>query len=145
VTESMRLLLVEQDDALRHRVAWWLETAGFSVMTCRGPSAPEYECVGFKRGGCPLAHGTDLVVLDVWTAADSAVRGRGGLSLLRYYSGQGLPVVAIRQRDDPLDLRFDSAVASVEWPPDRRELIETVNVLLGEAGTPVARTIVLEG
>jgi hypothetical protein len=135
VTETTgRVLLVQQDRGMRNRVAWWLEAAGFAVTSCGGPSAPGYECVGFSEAGCPLAHDADVVVLDLWTAADSAFAGRGGLHLLRYYTELGLPVVAIRQRHDPLDLRFDSPVASVEWPPDRRELVETVSVLLGGPG-----------
>lgn len=128
-----RVLVVEQDPGLAERLAWWLDEAGFEVMICGGPTAPGFDCVGSSASGCPLAHGADLVVLDVWTAADAAVQGWGGLRLLQYYSASGLPVVAIRQRRDALDLRFDDVVVDVEWPPDRRDLVETVRATIGFA------------
>jgi DNA-binding response OmpR family regulator len=127
---ARRVLVVEQDRGLRDRVGKWLEDEGFDVMACSGPSTPEYACVAFRHGGCPLAHGADVVVLDVWTAADAVERGHGGLELLRYYTDRALPVIAVRQRRDPLEVEFDEAVADVEWPPDRDDVVETVRAVL---------------
>ncbi len=135
--ERPAVLVVEQDRLLRDRFTAWLERADYEVMACPGPSRPEFRCIGFDRAGCPLAHGADVVVLDVWTAADAAFKGRGGFHLLRYYGGLGIPIVALRQSNTSLDDIVDGVVAEIEWPPDARELCETVGVALQLGGRSV--------
>ena len=132
MSSGTQVLVVEHDASMRERMVAWLEMDGFQVMACPGPANPDYECIGFSRAGCPLARVADVVVLDTWTAADAAVKGRGGFHLLRYYGGIHRPVVAIQHRE-ALHPRWDAAAATLPWPPDRRELVETVAVLAKRA------------
>jgi hypothetical protein len=122
------VLVVEANGELRGRMTSWLESSGFAVMACPGPSAPEYGCVGLKRGECPLAKGADLVVLDDWTDADRASAGPAGRWLLRFYARLGLPVLRVSPGKCH-QVYGDEYLADVEWPPDRRELVETARSL----------------
>jgi hypothetical protein len=109
-------------------MASWLEDEGFVVMSCPGPSAPDYDCVGLRRGRCPLARGADLVVLDSWTDADRAYAEPGGRRLLHFYTRVGLPVLLVHPGRPP-EFYSDEFLADIDWPPDRRELLETVQSL----------------
>jgi hypothetical protein len=122
------VLVVEADAELRARMASWLEDAGFVVMSCPGPSAPDYDCVGVRRGECPLAKGADLVVLDVWTDADRAYAGPGGRRLFHFYTRLGVPVLVVHP-GRAAESYSDEFLADIDWPPDRRELLENAQSL----------------
>jgi DNA-binding response OmpR family regulator len=124
------VLLVERPSGLPDRIGGWLERAGFDVLTCPGPSGPDFDCVGSRTGQCPLVHGADVIVLDLWLDSDRAMRGIGGHSLLRHYGSTGIPVVALTHGPEPSPLVDQPGVAEVGWPPDARELVETVRALL---------------
>ena len=90
------VLLVDPDGDVRDRIAEWLEEEGHEVITCPGPGAPGYDCIGSRVGRCPLANAADVVVLDLWLASDTMLEGApaSGL-LLSFYRSHGLPVVGI--------------------------------------------------
>jgi CheY-like chemotaxis protein len=139
-TERGVVLVVEHDPELRDGIGAWLEAEGHEVMACPGPSAPDYGCVGERRGSCPLATAADAVVLDLWLAGDRELVGTGAMELLARYLTLGRPVVALaaRAEDDAVSRLFaDDPVAVVEWPPERHELCETVEaVLLDRSARP---------
>jgi hypothetical protein len=85
------------------------------AMSCPGPSAPTYDCVGLRRGMCPLAKVADLVVLDNWTDADRAEPGPRDRNLLAFYTRQGLPVLLVRPGACP-EFYGDEDAAGIDWP-----------------------------
>ena len=89
------VLVVETDDEERERLGRMLEGAGYHVMSCPGPSAPEYTCIGGLEGYCPLIERADVVVLDTWLASDEAGLGTSSDELLQLYTNSGRTVVAI--------------------------------------------------
>jgi len=127
------VLLVESDPELRDRVGGWFEEEGFEVMACSGPSRPDYTCVARRRGSCALAHAADVVVMDLWLGSDQAMIGTSSTQLLSYYLGSGKPVLAISARHDHgrlLKLFVQDELVLFDWPPERRELTETVRATL---------------
>lgn len=132
------VLLVEQDRELRERVGSWLEGAGFDVYVCPGPSAPTYTCIASEGRPCPLAKAADVVLLDLWLASESALMGTSASELLSYYMATGKPVVVVDHGHDELRPFRDEVAAVLEFPPERRDVIETVEVLL--AAPPASRT-----
>lgn len=131
MAQKMRsVLLVEQDPELRERVGRWLESAGLDVYVCPGPSAPTYTCVVAEGRPCPLAKVADLVLLDLWLASDSALMGTSASELLSYYLASGKPVVVVDHGHDELRPFRDELSAVLEFPLERRDVIETVQVLL---------------
>ena len=128
--ETATVLLVERSRDVRDRIGRWLEEAGYDVMNCSGPIGPEYRCVAERSGGCPLVRGADAVVLDLWLESDAVLEGTSGLDLLGYYLGSGRPVVAITHRDEPISVFCEENLATLPWPLDRRETVETVGALL---------------
>src|SRR5439155_11987579 len=57
-------VLVVADDQTRDRYGEWLETAGYLVSNCPGPSASEHACLGMRGLPCPLSQAADIVLLD---------------------------------------------------------------------------------
>jgi DNA-binding response OmpR family regulator len=124
------ILIVDRDLGTRDRVGRWLEEAGLDVMACPGPTAPEFMCVGSRDGRCPLAQEADLIVLDVWLESDAAMLGTRSRNLVRFYRSWDKPLVVMSDRhDDMAEWVEDLSVPVVDWPPDRRDLMETVRVL----------------
>jgi hypothetical protein len=69
------------------------------------------------------------------------LRGTSSTRLLDYYLSFGKHVVALSPRHDNFSLfkRFLEAPLTVlEWPPDRRDLCETVRTLPAETGGLIA-------
>ncbi|HEX9410703.1 MAG TPA: hypothetical protein VF986_03285 [Actinomycetota bacterium] len=127
------VLLVEQDPELRDRMGGWVEEAGYEVVICPGPSAPDYTCVASRGVPCALARAADLVVLDLWLASDSALQGTSSTKLLSYYLRAGKPVVGLspgRDHSRLVKLFLEEDVVLLDWPPDQRELAETVGAVL---------------
>ena len=65
------------------------------MIGCPGPSAPDYTCVGGRRGYCPLVERADVVVLDPWLAGDEYGVGTTADALVRVYAGSGRAVVLL--------------------------------------------------
>jgi CheY-like chemotaxis protein len=124
------VLVVERSTVVRDRIGGWLEGGGYEVLACSGPRGPDYRCVGASRSGCPLVHGADAIVLDLWLESDAALEGIPAVELLGYYLSTGMPVLAFAHRDDPNRLVRLGRLATLPWPPDRRETLETIGALL---------------
>jgi DNA-binding response OmpR family regulator len=126
-------LLVGPDRDVQARLGSWLETDGFEVLVCPGPSAPDFVCVGVRTAGCPLAAGCDVVILDLWLDSDRELRGVSSRRLLEHYGRAGHPVLALAHRGNA-DLLVDGVlpyrVAFVDAPLDRREVVETARALI---------------
>ena len=133
VTERATVLVVERSDEARRRVGSWLEEEGFEILACPGPTEPPYRCLGARRGTCPLVHGADLVVLDLWLDSDKMMEGSSGVDLVSYYLSSGLPVVALTYGSEPDQLICEEDIATLAGPIDRREIVETVRTLLANA------------
>jgi DNA-binding response OmpR family regulator len=130
------VLVVEHDAELRDRLGGWLEEAGFEVLVCPGPSQPDYTCVAGRGIPCPLTRAADLVVLDLWLGSDSVLQGTSSTELLSHYLESGKLVVAMAPRGDRDEFSkrlLDESVVLLDWPPERRELAETVRAVLTKA------------
>jgi hypothetical protein len=97
------VLLVESDEEERERLGKALEQAGYHVIACPGPTAPDYTCIGGREGYCPLLERADVVVLDPWFAGDEIGVGTSPDELFALYLERGRTVVAIdAARLDPV-------------------------------------------
>ena len=124
------VLIVDRDPGTRDRVGRWLEDAGLDVVACPGPTAPGFTCIGSRDGQCPLAQEADLIVLDLWLDSDAAMLGTRAKSLVGFYRSWDKPLVVMSDRhDDVGEWLEDLPVAAVDWPPDRRDLVETIRVM----------------
>jgi len=135
-TRRSVVLVVEQDPELRDRIGFWLEEDGHEVVACPGPSSPDYTCVAARGTPCALTKAADAVVLDLWLASDRALVGTSSARLLGIYLSAGKPVVALsaRHEDTWMAKRFLGApLVVLDWPPDRRELRETVRGVLASS------------
>jgi DNA-binding response OmpR family regulator len=125
------VLLVENDREVRERVGGWLREDGFGVLTCPGPLAPDYVCAG-ARAPCPLVRAADLIVLDLWLSSDRAMIGIPSQGLLGRYLSAQKPVLAFTHRQDELPHFLEENLAEMQWPPDRRETLETVRARIAD-------------
>ncbi len=124
------VLIVDADPDTRDRVGGWLEDAGLDVVACPGPTAPEFTCIGSRDGRCPLAQKADLIVLDLWLDSDAAMVGTRAWNLVRFYRSLNKPLLVMSDRhDDVAEWVEDLPVAAVDWPLDRREMVETIGVM----------------
>jgi hypothetical protein len=124
------VLIVDRDPDTRDRVGAWLEDVRLGVVGCPGPTGPEFTCVGSRDGRCPLAQAADVVVLNLWLESDAAMLGTRASRLTRHYRAWGKPVVVMTDRHDDVAERMeDLSPVTVDWPPDRRDLIETIRVI----------------
>jgi hypothetical protein len=89
------VLLVESDHAESDRLGRALESAGYEVITCPGPTAPGYACVGGREGYCPLVERTDVVVLDPWLAGDDYGVGTSADALVELYVSRGRTLILL--------------------------------------------------
>lgn len=128
--ERATVLLVERSAGARDQIGRWLEEAGYEVVGCPGPTAPEYRCVAGQGKPCPLVHDADAVVLDLWLESDAVLEGTSAVDLLGYYLGSGLPVVALTHEAEPVHLFAEENLTTLAWPPDRKEMVKTVRALL---------------
>src|SRR5712691_7819822 len=79
--ERASVLLVERSRDVRDRIGGWLEEAGYDVLNCPGPTAPDYRCVAGRGGSCPFVHGADAVVLDLLLDSDAVLEGTSAVDL----------------------------------------------------------------
>ena len=128
--EEATVLLVERTGKTRDRIGRWLEDAGHEVLACPGPIGPDFRCVAGRTGSCPLVHGANAIVLDLWLESDAVLQGTSAVDLLGYYLGTGLPMLALTHAEEPVHLFCEENLATVSWPVDRREVVETVRALL---------------
>jgi hypothetical protein len=140
------VLIVDRDPDTRDRVGAWLEDVGLDVLACPGPTGPEFTCVGSRDGRCPLAQAADLVALNLWLESDAAMFGTRASRLVRHYRAWGKPVVVMTDRHDDVAERMeDLSPVMVDWPPDRRDLIETIRVISKDVFAGSATTTTTNG
>ena len=58
------IVVVQRDPSVRDRYAGWLRAAGYEVMTCGGPTEPDFFCPVLKHCGCMESENTDAMVYD---------------------------------------------------------------------------------
>lgn len=120
------VLLVESDEGERERLGKGLEAAGYQVIACPGPTAPDYTCIGGREGYCPLLERADVVVLDPWLAGDEIGVGTSSDELLALYAGSGRTVVAIDAvRLDPV---AEGNIIRLDRHPETRAVVEAVRI-----------------
>jgi hypothetical protein len=74
-----------------------------------------------------LTGNADLVVLDLWLASDTMLRGTPAMQLLSYYLDLGKPVVSLQRLGGPPGRFTAEGVELVLWPPTRRSLLKAVH------------------
>ena len=120
------ILVVAEESALSEAMSAWLRDARLSVIHCPGPQPPSYVCAGGRAEPCLLTGSADLVVLDLWLASDTVLRGTPAMQLLTYYLDLGKPVVALQRLGGPPGRFAAEGVELVPWPPTRRTLLDAV-------------------
>jgi CheY-like chemotaxis protein len=93
--ERGTVLLVESDPNESERLGEALEDAGYQVMACPGPKAPDYTCIGGSEGYCPLVERADVVVVDTWIPGNEIGVGTSSDELLELYAASGRTVVVL--------------------------------------------------
>lgn len=126
--QERAVLLVEPDEQRRILFGGWLEDAGFDVLTCPGPSAPEYSCVGGRTGACPLVDPASLIVLDLGFASDPTGRSTVGVDVMAYYLMTGKPIITLGKAEGLL-ANEPNQLTALRWTPERRDLIATTRAL----------------
>jgi len=129
-TAAPPILLVEHDEQRRALIGGWLQDAGYDVLTCPGPSAPEYSCIGSRAGGCALVDPASLVVLDLSFSPDAMVRAPIGAHLLGFYLLTGKPIIALGRGDDLLADPLENQLVALERTPDRGDFLATVRSVI---------------
>jgi CheY-like chemotaxis protein len=119
--EEASVLLVEPDKDDRERYGRWLEDAGYDVVSCPGPRAPDYTCIGGRQGACPLTADVHLIVLDTRLDSELAVEGTSASELLTVYRATGKPILLVAP-EGSLGAH-EPGVVRLAWPPDRTDLL----------------------
>ena len=125
-TRTGPILLVEHDHERRALIGGWLEEAGYDVLTCPGPSEPDYSCIGRREGRCTLVDPASLVVLDLSFSPDAVVRAPIDADLLGFYLLAGKPIITLGRGDDLLADPIENQVVALERTPDRRDFLAAV-------------------
>jgi hypothetical protein len=129
-TRDGPILLVERDDERRALFGGWLDAAGYEVLSCPGPSAPEYSCVGRRSGHCPLVEAASLVVLDLSCSSGSEIRPIVDVELLAYYLMTGKSIVALGDGEDLLAEPPSEGVTPMERTPECRSFLAAIGSAL---------------
>jgi hypothetical protein len=124
------ILLVEHDEERRGLIAGWLQDEGYDVLTCPGPSAPDYSCIGSREGRCALVDPASLVVLDLSFSPDATVRAPIGADLLSFYLLTGKPIIALGRGDDLLADPFENQLVALERTPDPGDFLAAVRSMI---------------
>jgi hypothetical protein len=124
--ENGTVLLVESDGRERERLGKALEDAGYQVIACPGPIAPDYRCIGGREGYCPLLEHADVVVLDPWLAGDEFGVGTSSDELLELYAGSGRTVFVLGSSAGWLDPYTAGHVVNLNEHPDTRAIVSAV-------------------
>jgi hypothetical protein len=133
------VLLVESDEGERERLGNALEQAGYQVIACPGPTAPEYNCIGGREGYCPLLERADVVVLDPWLAGDEIGVGTSSEELFALYAGGGRTVVAIDAT--PLDAVARGSMIRLDRHPESQAVVAAVRVAAEADGFVLRRPL----
>jgi CheY-like chemotaxis protein len=124
--EARAVLLVEADADERDRLGSWLEDEGFDVITCTGPTEPDYTCVGARAGACPLVEAASVVVLDMSTRSEGVMQGTAAEELLGLYLFAGARVVALASHPGE---EIRGSLIRMRRHPEREDLLRAVRSL----------------
>jgi CheY-like chemotaxis protein len=124
--EARTVLLVEADAGERDRLGSWLEDEGFEVITCTGPTEPDYTCVGARAGACPLVEAASVVVLDMSTRSEGVMQGTAAEELLGLYLFAGARVVALASHPGE---EIRGSLIRMRRHPGREDLVGAVRSL----------------
>ena len=124
--EARAVLLVEADADERDRLGSWLEEEGFDVITCTGPTEPDYTCVGARAGACPLVEAASVVVLDMSTRSEGVMQGTAAEELLGLYLFAGARVVALASHPGE---EIRGSLIRMRRHPGREDLVGAVRSL----------------
>lgn len=124
--EARTVLLVEADAGERDRLGSWLEDEGFDVITCTGPTEPDYTCVGARAGACPLVEAASVVVLDMSTRSEGVMQGTAAEELLGLYLFAGARVVALASHPGE---EIRGSLIRMSRHPGREDLVGAVRSL----------------
>jgi hypothetical protein len=124
--EARAVLLVEADAGERDRLGSWLEEEGFDVITCTGPTEPDYTCVGARAGACPLVEAASVVVLDMSTRSEGVMQGTAAEELLGLYLFAGARVVALASHPGE---EIRGSLIRMHRHPEREDLLRAVRSL----------------
>jgi hypothetical protein len=125
--------LVESKAELRERFGSALEDAGYELVACPGPTAPDYTCIGGREHYCPLLERADVVVLDPWLASDEEGLGTGSDELVELYAGAGRTVIVLGSVGW-LDPFAAGHVLHLPERPDPSDVVEAVRAAPGSDG-----------
>lgn len=131
--DPTRVLLVEADPGNRHTYGKWLEESGYEVLTCPGPSAPDYVCVGGRQGRCPLVEPANVVVLGLDLDSEIEQEGTSASDLLSLYTNAGRPVVAVGSDPRIVGVFPERLATGLLGPPTRPQLVKAVRTSMAEA------------
>jgi hypothetical protein len=120
------VLLVEADADERDRFGTWLEDEGFDLLTCPGPTEPDYTCIGGRSGACPLAAEATVVILDMSLDSEAVVMGTAAEELLGMYLVSGHPVIVLGSHGGE---EIAGQLVRLRRHPRREVLIEAVRSL----------------
>jgi hypothetical protein len=130
-----RVLVVEPDPMRRGTYGEWLEEAGYEVMACPGPTAPDYTCVGGREDACPLIEPADVVLLNLDLDSDVHAVGTSSFDLLALYSDAGKPVVAHGTDHELVRMFSGRAIRELFGAPGPAELVGAVKASLASGAT----------
>lgn len=122
------VLIVEADPAERERFGSWLETAGFDVLVCPGPTEPDYTCVGARDGVCPLLEEARVAVLDMSTGSEAVMMGTAAEEILGLYLLSDARIVVLGSHPGE---ELEGRLRRLPRHPDRDELLAAVSALAG--------------
>jgi hypothetical protein len=127
------VLVVEADDEERDRYGTWLEESGFDVLSCPGPTEPDYTCVGARDGVCPLVEEADVVILDMSLESEAVLVGTAAEEILGMYLFMGSRIVALGSH--PGD-EVHGQLLRLHRHPERDQLMEAVVLLAAGPEVP---------
>jgi hypothetical protein len=133
-TTEAPILLVEHEEERMVLIAGWLQDAGYDVLTCPGPSAPRYSCIGSRAGHCPLVDPASLVVLDLSFSPEATIQAPIDIGLLGFYLLTGKPIITLGRGDDLLADRLEDQLITLERTPDHGDFLETVGRVIARQG-----------
>jgi hypothetical protein len=124
------VLLVEADGDRRRRFEEALHAARLDVLTCPGPTAPGYSCVGARTGACVLVDRADAIVLDLALDSEEVMEGTSAEELLTLYRSTGLPIVTLGRRGNPIDVEEDGQLVRLSRAADPPQVVARLRRLL---------------
>ena len=131
-SKSPKALIVSEDSGLRETVGRWLEDDGIEVLTCPGPRAPHFSCIGLRCSPCPLLGDADVVVLDLHPEPGQLADRTGRVALVKLYRENLRPVLVMADETGTALPDVDG-VAVVGRLADPASLVPTVRELLSQA------------